>query len=139
MNTPRQVPRLRATFCVYHKDGWYTTISFCICKRNYTSSSTMTRSFDKWHLEKSQIKNCRFDRIGRPLKKPACQSHKDSQNAMIYSYRNSQVLVKAALCSLFLGTCLLWMLTHFAIRMDFVALANNAGHNWFFLKRPWPR
>ena len=64
------------SFSIYHKDRWYTTIPSYSCKRNYRSGAK-NRSFDKWQLEKTRIKDCRFDRIGRPLEKPACESHQD--------------------------------------------------------------
>ena len=68
------------------------------------------------------------------------KSEKNSQNTRICSSasmestrcRNSQELIKTASCTLFSGTCLVWMLTQFATRMDLVALANNAGHIWYF-------
>ena len=69
-------PDREPSFSIYHKDGWYTTNSFYICKRSYRSGAK-TRSFDKWQLDKSRIKDCRFDRIGRPLEKPACESHQN--------------------------------------------------------------
>ena len=122
-------------FSVYHKDGWYTTFSFDICMRDYRSVAR-TRSLDNWQLATGQTKDCRFDRIGRPVEKPACESHKNSQNTMICSYasmesthyRNPQGLTKAVSCSLFPATCLVWMLTQFAKGLDLVAL----GHNWCF-------
>ena len=124
---------------VYDKDEWYTTVSFYICKRKYRSGAK-TWCFHKWQLEKSQIKDCRFDRIGRPLERLPAKVTKTSQNTMICSaasmesthYRYSQGLIKAASCSLFPGACLVWMLTQFAKKMDLVALVSNAGHKWYF-------
>ena len=120
----------------YHKDGWYTTFSFYICMRNY-GSGAKTRSFDKRQLAMSQIKDRRFDRIGRP-QRPARESHINLHDLLLrfygkYASQNSQGLIRAASCSLFPETCLVRMLTQFAKGLDLVALvSSNDGHNWCF-------
>lgn len=126
-------------FSVYHKYGRYTTAFLYICKRSYRSGAKI-RSFDKWQLEKSQIKDCRFDRIGRLRKNLRAEKLAEYDDLLLCFHGGEYAIQKPTRVNQksimhFVFEKLLGMDVDSICYMDgSCRTRDNAGHNWYFLK-----